>query len=418
MWSWLSFMNPHRLCWGFALGMPFAYVVALATMLSILINKGDKKLPWTRESILLAVFVIWMFITTFYAINQEGAWLQWNKVWKIQLIAFLTMMVLKDIRQIHLLVLTIALSLGFYGAKGGVFTLLHGGGERVWGPDGTFIAGNNEIGLALNMTIPLLWYLKMYSQKPWLKKLMLGVMCLSVISVFGSQSRGAMVGLAAMGSIFVLKGKNRILYGVMAILGGLAMYQFMPESWHERMGTMKTYDKDGSVTGRFNAWGFAYNLAKTHFFGGGFEAFTPDLFRIYAPTPEDFHDAHSIYFEVLGEHGFVGLTLFVALGIATWRAAVSIIKEAERYPEFKQLADLVRMVQVSLVGYAVSGLFLGMAYFDFYYALIAIVVASTYVLRKHVGELGKNPSAPVSLTMASPEKPKTRSLVRKYKPTG
>lgn len=32
VWAWLGYMNPHRLCWGFAHDLPFALVVALATM--------------------------------------------------------------------------------------------------------------------------------------------------------------------------------------------------------------------------------------------------------------------------------------------------------------------------------------------------------------------------------------------------
>jgi hypothetical protein len=38
------------------------------------------------------------------------------------------------------------------------------------------------------------------------------------------------------------------------------------------------------------------------------------------------------------------------------------------------------MVQVSLVGYASAGAFLGVAYFDLYYALITVVVLTKMVL--------------------------------------
>jgi probable O-glycosylation ligase (exosortase A-associated) len=406
-------MNPHRACWGFAVNMPFSQVVALALLISLLISKEDKKIPWTRETVLLVIFILWMLVTTIFALNPEDTWQQWNRVWKIQLVTFLTMMVMKDAHRLHLLVATIAASLGFYGIKGGVFTILSGGSYRVWGPENSFIGGNNEIGLALIMTIPLIRYLQLHSKPIWLKNSCLGAMALCAVAVLGTQSRGALLGIVAMGTFLVMKGKNRFLYMFLAVIGGVILYQFMPESWHERMGTIKSYDKDASAMGRINAWSFAINLATDRLLGGGFGAFTPDLFPLYAPDPLDYHDAHSIYFEILGEQGFIGLAMYLTLAIFTWRSATHFAKEADRYPELKQLADLLRMVQVSLVGYAVSGAFLGLAYFDLYYALIAIVVMSGYVVRKHVAEIQNGHSEPLQ-TVSTPSMPRrARSFIRK-----
>jgi probable O-glycosylation ligase (exosortase A-associated) len=386
VWSWLAYMNPHRLCWGFASSMPFAYVVALATLLSILFSREDKTIPWTRESITLVIFVVWMSITTAFALNPDDAWSQWSKVMKIQFVTFLTMMVLKDLRRINLLVATIVLSLGFYGVKGGIFTIISGGGYHVWGPSGTFIGGNNEIGLALIMTVPLIRYFQMQADNPWIRRLCLGAIMLCVVSVLGTQSRGALVGVVAMVMFMVMKGKNRFAYMMLAIMGGIVLYQFMPESWHARMSSISTYEKDASAMGRLNAWGFAFNLASSRLFGGGFETFTRSQFLVYAPNPRDFHDAHSIYFEILGEQGVIGLIMFLALGFFTWFSAGHIARQADAYPATQGLASMVRMIQVSLLGYGVSGAFLGMAYFDLYYALVAIVVMSGYVLRQHVAE--------------------------------
>jgi len=409
-WSCLAYLNPHRACWGFARDMPFAYVVALSLLVSLLISKEDKRIPWTRETVLLAIFTLWMLITTVFALNQEDAWLQWSKVWKIQLVTFLTMMVMKDLRQLHLLIATIAISLGFWGVKGGIFTILTGGGYHVQGPDGTFIGGNNEIGLALNMTIPLIRYLQMHSKQVWLKNGCLAAVGLCVVSVLGTQSRGALLGLMVMGTFLIAKGRKRFLYMFSAVVGGAILYQFMPESWHERMGSIKSYEKDNSAMGRINAWWFAVNLAKDRLLGGGFETFSRDLFMLYAPNPDDFHDAHSVYFEILGEQGFIGLAIFLTLAFFTWRSAARTAKEADLHSELKQLADLLRMIQVSLVGYAVSGLFLGLAYFDLYYALIATVIMSGYVVRQYTTENQIKYSTPVQITS---DTPKIRSFVRK-----
>ena len=72
------------------------------------------------------------------------------------------------------------------------------------------------------------------------------------------------------------------------------------------------------------------------------------MFRVYAPNPEDTHAAHSIYFQVLGEHGFVGLLLFLAIGMSTWIAAGRLVRKYEGVPDTRWAADLGAMAQVSM----------------------------------------------------------------------
>jgi len=160
-----------------------------------------------------------------------------------------------------------------------------------------------------------------------------------------------------------------------------AIISFMPETWHSRMATIGDDQVDQSVMGRFNAWGMAFNLAKSEFLGGGFEAFQRATFWLYGPNPNDVHDAHSIYFEVLGEHGFIGLFLFLLLGLFTLLSCSRIIKESKKVEGFQWMGDLMAMIQVCLIGYAASGAFLGLAYFDFYYNLIAIVIICNQLLK-------------------------------------
>lgn len=386
-WSWLGYMNPHRLCWSFAVNMPFAQIVAISLLIGLLFSKEEKKLPITREVMILFAFNVWMLITTFFAYYQSLAWIEWDKVWKIQLMTFLTLLVIRDIRRLHYLVWIICLSLGYYGIKGGIFTLLTGGNYKIWGPAGSFIGGNNEIGLALIMTMPLMRYLQITARQKWLKIGLLGGIILTSLSVVGTHSRGALLGLMVVTFLLIVKGKNRFLFGALAIGAGILIYQFMPESWHQRMGTIKTYENDGSAMGRINAWRFAFNLATKRLFGGGFEAFHDELFNLYAPIPDDVHDAHSIYFEILGEQGFIGLAIFLLLMFFTWRSSNFCIKVGSRYPDLQRLVTLMRMTQTSIAGYAVSGAFLGLAYFDLYYHLIAIVIIAKYIVHtRHVAE--------------------------------
>jgi probable O-glycosylation ligase (exosortase A-associated) len=132
-------------------------------------------------------------------------------------------------------------------------------------------------------------------------------------------------------------------------------------------------------------------VAKNHVLGGGFMVFNPAMFRVYAPDPTDFHAAHSIYFQVLGEHGYIGLAIFVSLLASTWHMAYRIMKKIRMHPELKWAADFAAMSQVSMIGYMVGGAFLSLAYYDyFYYVMAALVVTQRIVNRQLAPAVPKN----------------------------
>jgi probable O-glycosylation ligase (exosortase A-associated) len=374
LWSWLSYMSPHRLCWGFAFFFPFSMIVGLVTIISFMASNEKKEMLWTRETILLLIYVGWMLFTTFFAFYPDLAWLQWEKVWKIQLMVFLTALIIKERKHLHWLVWVIALSLGFYGVKGGIFTIVHGGIYRVQGPYGTVIGGNNELALALVMTIPLIRYLHLQATRIWVKIGLASAMVLTGVAAIGSQSRGGLLAMVAMGLFLWLKSRKKIFTGIYIAVAVAIMASVMPQQWYDRMNTINTYQSDQSAQGRINAWHTAFNVAKDRITGGGFETFHPPTFRQYAPDPDNVHDVHSIYFEQLGEQGFIGLSLFMLIGLFTWIRAQQVIDRCKKDPANKWAADLAAMIQVSLVGYAAGGAFLGMSYWDLPYHLMIIVL--------------------------------------------
>ncbi len=391
LWCWISYMNPHRLAYGFALNFPWAYTIALATFTGMFFSKEPRRILWTRETILIVVLLIWMLITSYFAFFPDLAWTGWVKAFKIQLMTFVTIMVITNRERLNGVIWVIVLSLGFYGIKGGIFTILKGGTHRVQGPEGTFIGGNNEMALALIMTVPLIRYLHLQEKRHWLKVGLGSAMLLTAIAGIGSQSRGALLGMVAMGFFLWLKSRGKIVIGLMItiVVGAIAL--IMPQEWYDRMQTTETYQQDNSALGRINAWHTAFNVAKTRITGGGIEMFRPSVFQQYAPEPGRVHDVHSVYFEVMGEHGFIGFFIFMSILGLTWMRGNSIIRRTKRVPELKWATDLAAMTQVSLVGYMVSGAFLGLSYFDFYWHLVAIIVILNHLITQQlIGLANKN----------------------------
>lgn len=385
LWSWLSYMNPHKLAWGFATGIPFALMTAVLTITVYLLSKEPKRMPWTPETVLIVVLLAWVTFTTFFAFYPDLAWEQWNKVLKIQAMTLLTAMLITDRKRLEGLVWVIALSLAFYGVKGGIFTILKGGVHRVQGPETTFIAGNNEMGLALIMTVPLLRYLQLQSEKKLIRFSMGAAMLLTGLAAIGTQSRGALLAAAAMGSMLWLKSRNKVATAFYLLIAIGMVAAVMPQQYWDRMHTIETYEQDASALGRINAWYTAFNVAKERITGGGFETFQASTFYQYAPEPNRVHDVHSIYFEMMGEQGFIGLALFLLIGLVAWRTGSKTIRTCKADPERKWAADLSAMTQVSLIGYATGGAFLGLAYFDYPYHLVMILaIVHLIAVKRHI----------------------------------
>jgi probable O-glycosylation ligase (exosortase A-associated) len=369
-------MNPHRLAYGFAYDFPWVMIVEGTTLAAFAFSRESKKVPLNTTTALWIFFVLWMSVTTLFALHPQPAQAEWSQTMKTQVLAVISLMMLTSRERITYLVWIIALSLGFYGVKGGLFSLLTGGQYRVWGPPASFIYGNNEIALALVTVLPLIRFLHLEVQDKRVKLGLLGAIGLCALAALTSFSRGALLASAAMAAMLWFKsGRNKL--GSLIIIGllGATFLSFMPAEWWERMGTIGSYQEDASAMGRINAWSFAINLASDRLMGGGYQAFAPDLFLRYGPDPLDWHDAHSIYFQVLGEHGWPGLLLFLGLGASVMLGARRIEVRTRNVPELRWMHSLAAMLQVCLVGFAVGGAFLTLAYFDLLYHLIAIVLA-------------------------------------------
>jgi len=385
LWSWVAYMSPHRLSWGFAYDFPFAYVIALVTLFSFVFYKGEKVFPKNGLTLIWLLFIFWMGLTTIFSFYPDYSTVQLIKVYKIQLFSLLSLMLLGSVDKLNQLIWVIVISLSYFGVKGGVFTILHGGSFTVWGPPGTFITGNNELALAILMVIPLMNYLRVCISNKWIKKGLLLAMLLMGVSAIGSQSRGALLAGGSMLLFLWLKSQRKVVGGIIAIVFSIGLVTFMPESWHTRMNTIETYEEDASAMGRINAWYAAFYLAKDRFMGGGFDGINElDIFQAYAPNPFDYHDSHSIYFEVLGDHGFVGLGLFLLTWLLSWIVASGVIRDTSGIKELSNLNTLAKMLQVSLVAYATGGAFLGLAYFDLYYHLIVLTLLCRYLVDQKI----------------------------------
>lgn len=390
LWYWLGMMNPHRLAYGFAATLPFAMIIAITTLIALFLSKDRKPIPWNMGLVLMLLLFAYTTLTSFYAWAPIAAWDYWGTVGKIFVMTLVMAMLIHGRQKIQILLLVVALSIGIFGLKGGILAVITGGSHRVWGPgEGTFISDNNFMGLAMVMVLPLLILLARNQNRKWFRIGLQATAFFTVVAIIFTYSRGALLGLLVVLPLIFLRSKRKFWVILLIVPLLLIGKEFMPASYFERAGTIETYEADESAMQRIRSWMVAWNIAVDQpLLGAGynFEA-SGNKERWFSYVPPEYLSygtkvfvAHSSYFQVLGQHGFVGFAIYVLL-IFYVLFRLQRIKTTLRTVEGKVwIADVASAIQIAVIGYMVSGAFLNAAYFD----LLYLYVGLTAVLQREM----------------------------------
>ena len=387
IWEWFALMNPHQEAFGFARSLPLNLIVAGSAVLSWVLSEEPKKIPRNAMTMLFLVFLVWMTFNSFFSFNTTWSWPYWDRTWRIFALGFLMAATATNRVRIDAIIWVAAISLMFYGVKGGIFTLTTGGTYKVYGPDSTIISDNNQLALAVLMSMPLIEYLRSTASSKLIKLILVACLVTSAVAVLGSYSRGAYIAMAAIGIFYLKQARRPLLYIAISIAVIIPALHFMPQSFFDRIDTLNSISQDGSFQGRVMAWKVAFRYATEHFpFGAGF--YGPQLnaiFHQYFPG-EEAHAAHSIYFQVLGEHGFIGLGIYLAIVLVAFKYCWSIMHRTWRLKDLWQ-HRLTRAIQTSLMAFFVGGAALSMAYYDLF-VILALLLPPIAVLLPAVAVAG------------------------------
>ena len=399
MWSWIAYFNPHRFAWGFANTFPVAQVIAVPTLVGAILTKQRNRSLLTRETLLLLFFWAWTGVTVLnahfeplFADHVTDATLRLTELSKIMLMTVVTIYLVTSRVKLKYLLMVTAFSFGLLAVKGTIFGILTGGQFRVWGPPNTFIADNNDFGLAVNMTIPMLFFLAREEEKRKLKIVFRVTFVCCLFAVLLTYSRGALLGLTATMTTLALKSRHKVVSALLIVFAIFLVISFAPPAWMARMHAFLGGTLDESAQERLTSWAFAWNLAKHYpVTGAGFECFTPNLFAMYSPRdPRTWlagHTSsgpHSIYFQVMAEQGFVGLGIFLGLLVSCLLSARRIRKQVAGNQSLQWLASYASVVELGVIAYMVSGAFLGRAYFDLFWQIVATLIILKILYKKEV----------------------------------
>jgi putative inorganic carbon (HCO3(-)) transporter len=378
MWVWVAYFNPHRFTYGVAYSFPVSTVIAIPTILGILFFRKLNRGIFVRETVMLLLFWAWITITyinatyvPLFADHVEDAQLQLVRVSKILLMTFVLILVVTSKKKLEILFIVTALCFGVLAIKGTLFGIRTDGTFRIFGPPDSFVSDNNDLGLALNMTLPMMFYLARETTSRRLRRLLWACFYSSILAVILTYSRGALLGLIAVLGTISIRSNRKVLAAGLLIAAAFLVITFAPPAWMDRMGNFAHGELDESAEGRLHAWRFAWELALRYpITGGSFETFTPDLEERLTPQ-FSFAGPHSIYFQTLGEQGFVGLGIFLFVLGGCFYSLWLIRRRVRGQPSFVWVTNYSQMLETCLLGYVVSGAFLPRAYFDLWFQLAA-----------------------------------------------
>lgn len=374
IWEWIALMAPVSSVYGLGAKIPFNMIVAGLTLLALLFS-SERKLPPASPVILLIIaLAFWATVSTLLSSAPDISWIMWDRFCKGLLLALLVSAVMRNQIRIHAVLWIIAISLGYYGFRGGLYWLISGGRFHLTGPASTIIHDNNHLAVALIVLLPILNFLRLYGTHPLTRKAVVVVMIFSFLAIIGTYSRGGFLALAVMIGYYWISTSRKIRTVMIGAVLIIPIILSLPTSWTDRMNSIGDATSDNSFAARLDSWQLHFDIARENpIFGVGmYTSQQPEFIASFAPDAERAVAAHSIYFQVMADLGFGGFLIFMALWVFVWKNLSRTISSSRQSDTNKWKSDLAGMLKCSFVGYFVGGAALSMAYYDLMYILAVI----------------------------------------------
>jgi probable O-glycosylation ligase (exosortase A-associated) len=394
MWLWTALFFPNGWVYGVAGYIRYNLLFTAVAIIGYLVYKHKPKVELGTIGMFVLLFFLWTIGSTLTTIgNPDIALEYWIRFFKVVMLFVFVVLTIKDKLHVDFVLWCLMLSVGFYADLESLKFIASGGGHKIVGMAGHVLGDRNELSLAFVMTLPIAYYLLgEYGKRSRILQLgLLGTMVALVVAVIGTSSRGGFVALAALGVYMFIKSRHKLLATVIIAILVVGLTPYISDEYTQRLDTIQTADEDASFLTRLVSWKLSLIMASKHpFFGGGFKsleyfpvwtALSRDFFALpwfytgtLLPNPDYARAAHSVYFQVLGEHGFVGLALYLGCLITAFFKAGGIARRARRAGAPEWLPTLATMLQLSVFAFALGGAALSFAYVDLIFCLFGLIV--------------------------------------------
>lgn len=385
---WVDIFNPQQISFGFLSTVPMSFSMALVCLVSLVLSfKKLKKPADFKIVIVLVLFILWVTLTTIFSYFPIHAWFKWDVVFKTLVMTLIFFFVINKKEQLELCFIVFTLSASYFLVTAGAKIMTGGGGygsNLITGAGNSGLAESSTLSMVAIMLIPMVLFLKrntiLFEGLKDKKILWLLPHIFILATVVGTQARTGFVALIVFLGLKISVSANKVRnIFLICTLASFAYTFILSDDWKDRMNTITNASEDSSASGRMLVWQWTLDFAKTHPLGGGFKAFIANAgqWQLYSDKPiedEGSKAFHSIYFEVLGEHGYIGLALFLLLIFLSWRSNMQVIKRGKGNANMQWHCECGQMLNHSLIIFCVSGAFIGVAFQPILYYYVAFSV--------------------------------------------
>lgn len=393
IWAWFAYTYPMSGLWGIASSLPGNMIITASVLLGWLLAKDEPKLPaFDRTTCLLIAFALFTAISITQTLSPFYTSIKTTEYASIFLYIMLLIIFLRSEERINAFVWMACFSIGYFAVRGSLYYIASGGGYHIEGPYGTQLWDRNHLAVACLLVIPLMNYLRLHARHRGVRLCMLGTMALTALCVVATFSRGGLIGLICMGAYLWWNAGRKITHAALIAAGFALVLYSSSDAWLERMQSIDTAaDEDESFVSRLDSWAVYWRAALDRpFTGAGPKALEdPEISVQYQgdqPDPSKTLAAHSIYFQLMGEEGFLALGVYLLMLLTAWANGGWVARRARGDPDLAWAAELGRMAQVSIVVFAVTAAALSLAYFDLLFSIVVLLAALRRLVTARLAE--------------------------------
>jgi putative inorganic carbon (HCO3(-)) transporter len=360
-------------------------MLALASLLAIawhLFISKSLKPHWSSTHLVFVIWFVWLTVCVFSASNKGMAIEYWTGVLvKVFIMVFaiswwLTRFSHFSLVRMGIMISGILVAVVALSNKVNGIGLVEGTRVTISREYRSQLGDPNDLSLVLMFPVSFLAAELFDKGANKYRRLFAAVgLLLAISGVIATQSRGGLLGIAAILSFFLYqKVKNPLVVGLCAAVAMLAMMIFAGIGDRQSGGAAED-GVDASAMGRIYAWQAAINMALSNpLTGVGVDNFYVNYY-FYSPHWDGKnHAVHSTWFQVLGETGFVGIGIF-ALLIASIYRSLSRVYCINALNHNDQVAVNANALKAGLIGFMVAGTFLTQAFTWPLYIILALTIA-------------------------------------------
>lgn len=361
--------------------LPFARLSLITAMLATLASEQGKR-RWTLVDTGMAIYtaiVLLSLVAAFdpqYGFSKLELYISWVVVYWIISTAINT--------QTRVVLMMVGwflwnLKMSQHGFRSWAMT---GFAFRDWGVTGGpgWFQNSGEFGIQMCLVMPISLYFAFGVRQHVSRWIFLALLVLPVTAVTGaiaSSSRGALLGMAAVGLWMLVRSKYKVRGTIALAVLGASAYLFIPQEQRERLSASGTDDTSSS---RLKYWERGIDFANDHpLLGIGYANWMPYYTHVWESRlleRERVQLPHNLFIEAWAELGYTGLAALLFLVFATFYLNARTRALARRLGDKGFLShQLAWGFDGGLVGYLVSGFFVTVLYYPYLWVNLGMTVA-------------------------------------------